>query len=237
MTNLDQEKVKIFYNNVSNVWGEHDPWHEYSQKIISMYIAKHSFFNNTKILNAGSAGNTYNINSNFMYHVDIADKKLIGVNNAIVASIEDLPFEDNFFDNILCVGSVLNYCDAIISISELTRVLKPHGNLIIEFESSWGFEYLMKKEYKSDASIITTEYIEKEHIQWLYSPKYIFNIINTSGLDIVENYSFHIVDGLLSKFSNDKFSVKLTEKIDKVLCHIPFFKNHGNNIILCCKKK
>lgn len=75
----------------------------------------------------------------------------------------------NSIDNILCVGSVLNYCDAIAAISEFNRVLKYNGHLILEYESSWGFEYIGKKCYKSDACIITTEYIEKEHTQWLYS--------------------------------------------------------------------
>ncbi len=59
-----------------------------------------------------------------------------------------MPFNNLFFDNILCVGSVLNYCDALTALSELSRVLKPNGNLILEYESSWGFEYLHKSCYK-----------------------------------------------------------------------------------------
>lgn len=54
----------------------------------------------------------------------------------------DLPFAENSIDNILCVGSVLNYCDAIAAISEFNRVLKYNGHLILEYESSWGFEYI-----------------------------------------------------------------------------------------------
>ena len=141
---LNQEKIKSFYNGVSDVWGSHDPWHDYSQKVITSYIKRTDIFRNSIVLNAGSAGNSYEIECDLMYHVDIADEKIKNIDNAVVASIENMPFENMFFDNILCVGSVLNYCDALSALSELSRVLKTNGNLILEYESSWGFEYLHK---------------------------------------------------------------------------------------------
>jgi ubiquinone/menaquinone biosynthesis C-methylase UbiE len=171
-----------------------------------------------------------------MYHVDIADEKIKNIENAVVASIENLPFTDNFFDNILCVGSVLNYCDAMTAISELSRVLQPNGNLILEYESSWGFEYIGKDCYKNDACIITTEYIETQHTQWLYSPTYISQILKSNSLFIADQNPFHIADGLLSKFMNDQSAVHLT-RIDILLKKCPYFKQHGNNIILHCIKK
>lgn len=234
--NLNQEKIKLFYNNVSNVWGNHDPWHDYSQKIIASYIKHKNIFKNSIVLNAGSAGNTYGIECSLMYHVDIAEEKIKNIDNAVIASIEKMPFDNLFFDNILCVGSVLNYCDALMALSELSRVLKPNGNLILEYESSWGFEYLFKDCYKTDACIITTEYIEKKHDQWLYSPQYILQILKTCDFKIVEKYPFHISDGLFSKFLDDQSAINLV-KIDKLLCKFPFFKEHGNNIILHCIKK
>lgn len=232
---LEQEKIKSFYNNVSNVWGNHDPWHDYSQKVITSYINHKDIFRNSIVLNAGSAGNSYGIECQLMYHVDIADEKLKNIDNAVIASIEKMPFNNLFFDNILCVGSVLNYCDALAALSELSRVLKPNGNLILEYESSWGFEYLHKDCYKKDACIITTEYIEKQHNQWLYSPKYIKKILEAYSFNIIEEYPFHISDGLFSKFMDDQSAINLI-KTDRLLYKFPFFKEHGNNIIMHCIK-
>lgn len=232
---LDQDKIKLFYNNIPNVWWENDPWHEYSKKIITAYIKNKDFFRNSIVLNAGSAGNSYDINCGTMYHVDIADEKIKGINNAVVASIENLPFNANSFDNILCVGSVLNYCDAVAAISELSRVLKPNGNLILEFESSWGFEYFRKECYKRDACIITTEYIEKQHKQWLYSPKYIYNILNSYNFHVIEKYPFHIFDGLFTNKLGDRFVVAITN-MDKFFRVLPYVNEHGNNIIIHCRK-
>ena len=120
MQQLDEEKIKDFYNSVDNVWGNNDPWHDYSRSFISIYIGKKDIFKDSIVLNAGSAGNTYTIDCKNMYHVDIAEEKIKNAKNAFVASVENLPFEDNYFDNIICVGSVLNYCDAFNAISELS---------------------------------------------------------------------------------------------------------------------
>ena len=232
---LNQDEVRVFYNSVSNVWGENDPWHEYSKRVIDKYLHRFNCFTNSTILNAGSAGNSYNLDCKTMYHVDIAEDKIKNVKNSIVASIEKMPFQNDFFDNIICVGSVLNYCDALAAISELSRVLKANGNLFLEYESSWGFEYAGKDCYKNHACIITTQYIEDKHKQWLYSPFYINNIIKSSSLTIQNYYPFHICDGIFSKVLSDRTSVKLTQ-IDCVLYKMPFFRKHGNNIIMQCRK-
>lgn len=235
MDHFDAEKVKTFYNNIENVWGD-DPWHQYSQKVLCRYISSCVCFQNSIVLNAGSAGNAYNIDCNVMYHVDIADEKIKGVKNAVVASIENLPFEAETFDNILCVGSVLNYCDAVSAISELSRVTKIGGNLVIEFESSWGLEYAGTDYYKKDACVISTEYIENSHVQWLYSHFYIAKILEVYGFKIEHSIPYHITDGFFSRFMCDQKAVTLT-KIDWALCSLPYFKNHGNNYIFSCSKK
>ena len=36
----------------------------------------------------------------------------------------------NFFDTAICVGSVINYCDALTALSEIYRVLKHDSYLI-----------------------------------------------------------------------------------------------------------
>lgn len=234
---LDIEKVRMFYNSVKNVWGENDPWHNYSKKIISSFIRKQNFFENSFVLNAGSAGNSYNINCRLMYHVDIAETKIKNIENSFVASVEALPFDKNTFDNVICVGSVLNYCDVFNAISELSRVLKPGGHLIIEFESSWGYEYLGKFDYKKNACIITTQYIEDQHMQWLYAPNYVKKILMSYDFQVINGYSFHIADGILSKFLDDKTAVGITQTIDKYLIHVNPFKKHGNNVIYHCIKQ
>lgn len=236
MSEFDLSKIKEFYNRIPEIWASDDVWHTYSHHELEHYIHQHmNLFEGTRVLNAGSGGNDYGISCQEMYHVDIAEEKIKNCKNYIVSSIEKLSFPDESFDNIICVGSVLNYCDAFQAISELSRVLKKSGKIILEFESSWGYEYLNTKEYKAPVTVITLEYMHEQHIQWLFSPEYIYKILKQYNLKILEQTPFHILDGLLSKILSEELSVKLT-KIDHIIKSWPIFRKHGNNIILLLEK-
>lgn len=232
---IDYEHIKNFYNQVDNVWSD-DPWHNYSQIVIHEFVKKYSDFLINKVLNAGSAGNTYGIICNEMYHVDIAENKLKNIKNAICTNIENMPFENQSFDSILCVGSVINYCDAISVTKEFSRVLHKGGYLILEFESSYGFEYIKSPCFGQDAYIIETSYIEATHTQWLYSPSYIYNILSNNAFKIIDKKEFHILDGLAYRIMPEESAVSLAQNTDGFIEKIPFLKKHGNNIILFAEK-
>ncbi len=48
-----------------------------------------------------------------------------------VASVEDLPYKDRFFDQIVCFGAFPHFEDKGKALEEMNRVLKPQGTLII----------------------------------------------------------------------------------------------------------
>ena len=50
----------------------------------------------------------------------------------VQAHAEQLPFEDGFFDRVLVVDALHHFCSQHESISDLLRVLKPGGRLVIE---------------------------------------------------------------------------------------------------------
>lgn len=232
---IDIKETADFYNNVENVWGNNDPWHLYSQSTIAHQLSKIHFEREAFILNAGSAGNTYGIDCPNMYHVDIASKKLSGIEKAYVASIEEMPFEDNFFDYIVCVGSVINYCDALTSIHEMSRVIKPKGLLILEYESSYGYEYYGKPYYGADATIVTVQYLGKTHKQWLYSPEYIKNTLKGACFGHISDFKYHIIDGIVYRWIGEKAAVNLLP-LDALLRHIPIISDRSNNHFLTCTK-
>ena len=232
---IDYEHIKNFYNTVDNVWNN-DPWHNYSQSVIHEFIKEHSDYFSNKILNAGSAGNTYDLICTEMYHVDIAENKLKNIDNAICANIENMPFENQSFDAIICVGSVINYCDAMSVIKEFSRLIRKCGYVILEFESSGGFEYWNSPCFDQDAYIIETSYIEENHTQWLYSPSYIYNILSNNTFKVIDKKIFHILDGIAYHFMSEAKAVSLARKTDSFIEKMPLLNKHGNNIILCAKK-
>ncbi len=236
MKKVNLDEIKSFYNSVPEVWSDNDAWHMHSRERISTYISQNDFWSNTNIINAGSGGSDYNLKYGHMLHVDIAETKIKQYDDFLVANVENLPLDSNTFDNAICVGSVLNYCDPVSAISELCRVLKSGGHLVLEYESSWGFEYIGQDIYKQDAVVASIEYLNVQQNQWLFSPQYIKNILRTYNFIIEKEYKFHILDGIVSKFLNDKSSVIFSQKFDWIACKLPYLRKHANNIMYICKK-
>lgn len=234
MEKINVNYIKNFYESVDVVWPENDKWHDLNQKIIKKYI--HRFpFNNCKILNAGSGGNNYDLNVD-MCHVDIAENKIKNTKNYIVSSIEKMPFENNYFDVVICVGSVLNYCDAVKAIGEVARVLKNKGLLILEFENSYSFEFKNTKAYKANAAVITTNYFNTPHKMWVYSLKYIYQILCENNLMPSNIYPFHILSSLAYFYNRNENKAAKYASLDRIFRHIPIIRKHSGNVILLGKK-
>ena len=235
MERLEIEKIRSLYENVEHVWPKDDLWHHYSKKEIERYIMQQSFASDAYILNAGSGGNTYGLSFK-MHHVDIAENKICSYPEYSVSSVETLPLASGLFTDAICVGSVLNYCDALAAITELSRVLAKNGRLILEFESSWGFEHIKNEEFKNSAAIVELRYHGGQHKQWIFAPTYIERILKQVGFRITHTYRFHYISGLhYSKYQDENSATKYTQ-FDAICRYLPYVKNHSNNVIFLCTK-
>lgn len=67
---------------------------------------------------------------------------------AVCASAEKLPFEDNYFDNVVSVFSLEHIKDLDSCIAELARVLKPQGCLAVALPTE-GFIFRMGRRFTS----------------------------------------------------------------------------------------
>lgn len=150
---------------MKEIWNKNDCWHMFTYQTINKFVneqIKSLIKKDSIILNAGSGDTFYDFDC-LIYDCDIAESKLTNSKHPIVASIQDLPFSNNYFDVIICVGSVLNYCDATRTISEFSRVMKPKSYLLLEFERSNSGEFLFSKKYARNVFLIainiTTNFI------------------------------------------------------------------------------
>ncbi len=231
---FNRQEVKEFYEHVETVWPNNDKWHEVNQKEIKNYIHKQNCLSGN-ILNAGSGGNDYGLSVE-MCHMDIVENKIADTPNHIIGSIEDIPLKDNSFDTIICVGSVINYCDALKAIGEMTRVLKKNGKLILEFENSYSFEFMNTKAHKARAAIISTSYFDKPHTMWVYSFDYISDILHANNVIIHDIYPFHILSSLSYYYNRNENKAAKLSFLDKMCRHIPIIKKYSGNVILYCEK-
>jgi ubiquinone/menaquinone biosynthesis C-methylase UbiE len=237
MEYVDKNIIKNFYDKKNENWPSDNSWYDYTQTTIKKYIHRHIPNGDSVILNAGSGGNTYGLVSKNIFHVDISDSKIKNLKNAVVSSVENLPFENGMFDNVICVGSVINYCDALQTISEMARVIKKSGRFILEFESSGGFEYAGMDAYKKDAAVVTLSYMGESHPQWLYSFRYIKKILFNCGFSLKNVKPFHILSAIhLRKTGNENKAGKFAN-YDCLFQFMPFFRKKADNIILLCQRQ
>ncbi|MHA7965227.1 methyltransferase domain-containing protein [Paenibacillus sp. CAU 1782] len=240
MSTLPNEDIMKFYDSHDSIWPEGDNWHKYTKeqliKFVNVYINKIKPKGHIEILNAGSGGSTYNLKHE-MHHVDITEKHISHFKNHTVANIEDMPFENNTFDVAICVGSVLNYCDASKCINELSRVLSPKGYLILEFENSWSMEFYKTPIHKRSSDLATTKYFGSEHQLWVYSISYISQILKQHQFKILDSKRFHILSSFAYKYYQDENKAARFCKTDPFFRLFPFLSKRSHNIFLFCEKR
>lgn len=236
---LDSKEIANKYNRIQEIWDRNDSWHWKTYQFITKFIAIHTalwYEKKYNILNAGSAGNAYGLPEDYMIHIDIAKEKIKNSPNSIVGSIENIPIPSKTFDAILCVGSVINYCDPIASIQEFSRLLKTEGKLILEFENSNTLELFGTKNYNKNAILINTFYKGKETI-WLYSERFILEVLKENNFIILAKQHFHILSPLIYRLTKNINIAAQFIRLDNFFKKIPFFKNVSSNMILLAEKK
>jgi SAM-dependent methyltransferase len=236
---LNKKRIAEMYNKMVDIWPKNDKWYSYTYKNIINYMANYKHRNNfnekSLILNVGSAGNEYDI-PGLHYHVDIAEEKLVGIENTFLISAEKLPFEDEMFNGGLCVGSVINYCDPFAVISEISRTLKRGASFVIDFEQSNSWQFLGTGSYNSDASIITSFNGGINDDLWIFSYRHIKNILIRYNFIIQDELYFHLLTPLFYRiYKNEQKAANFT-KLDHLMRQLPFFNKKSCNVILTIQK-
>jgi len=204
------------------------------RRYILEHVARFYLTSEAKILNAGSGGDSLGLQYRKHFHVDLAHRGLGA--RAAVANIQALPFADSSFDLIVCVGSVINYCDAYLAISEMARALKPQGKLILEFERSRSFEFILTSAFDANAHVVQTFYNEHTQYLWVYSEKYLLSVLEANDMRLTYVERFHIISPLLLRLTNSPgIAAKLAEA-DLVLRKFNFLARLSCNAIFVCEK-
>jgi SAM-dependent methyltransferase len=171
-----------------------DAWHTYFGKKSSKIVAAELALCGSQsrlLLNAGSGVYHVDVDGWSETAVDLFDAPIRGHQNAVCASIEDLPFEAGKFGAVVCVGEVLGYCDPAKAISEFSRVLTASGLLVCDFGNSRSFRYLLRNHFGRSADLITDQYNGTPEPIWVYDPLYIRSLLISSKFSIKQVSGIH----------------------------------------------
>lgn len=241
MNEIDLHQVAQTYNFIADIWDKNDKWHWVTHEMIQSFIQHSlqviSYHPLAKILNAGSADNSYGIDGKNMVHIDIAQNKIKQMSNAVLANIEDLPLKNSVFDLIICVGSVINYCDPLRVFQEFDRLLVRKGYIILEFESSCTFELLGKRTFNRNLVLTDTFYNGGKERLWYYSERFIKSIVGNFNLRIRSEDKCHLISPLIYRFiKNDRFASRFA-CFDNLCMGLPIINRLASNVIYLIERK
>lgn len=182
-------------------WPDNDVWHRFTfiseKSTVESWLSKVTK-DNMVILNAGSGGTDYKIKGTII-HLDIIEAYIKSHKHYIVGSVEHINMPSQSVDGIICVGSVLNYADVQQAISEFSRILKPNGFFIVEFERSNSAEFIASKNHGKMIFSKNYCYNNQSHLLWLYSEKHIKSILQTYHLIILKRKHIHTLSSLANR--------------------------------------
>lgn len=232
-----EKQTQKLYNEMKCIWPIDNSWYNYTHSQILEFINNNKgiYKATDKVLNAGSGGTEYDIDGD-MYHVDLATNLINHLPNSFTSSVEDMPFSNDFFNSAICVGSVINYCNALTAISEISRVLQTGGYLTIEYERSLTGELFLKSGYgKNSIKQVYSFNNQSNHNLWLYSDKYINLILQENGFNIIDSKLFHSLSALKNRFLDDEIKSGYASKYDKYIPYWLAYRIAHNRIVLCKK--
>lgn len=129
-------------------------------------IMKNRYSVGDRILDAGCGGGRnmhWFINNGIeIFGIDSSEAAILNLKNVYaflpkenlqICSIENLPFEDNYFDHVIS-SAVLHFAESVAHfkkmLEEMIRVLKPKGFLFIRMTSDIGIEDKVKLLYEGN---------------------------------------------------------------------------------------
>lgn len=203
----------------SSPWPAEDVWHKYTylaeKKIVEDWLSK-AATSTMMILNAGSGGMEYKTEGTLI-HLDIIGSYVKKYAHHIIGSVESIALPNASVDGIICVGSVLNYADAQRTIAEFSRILKPNGFFILEFERSNSAEFLATKKHGKMIFLKEYHYNNQIHLLWLYNEKHIRKILRQYHLKVERCKRIHTLSSLINRLGASETMAAPLSRFDHLM--------------------
>jgi len=105
-----------------------------------------------------------------------------------IGDLIDIPFEDDFFDYVICIASFhhLNKKDQVKSLKEIKRVLKNNGKLYLTVWNKWQGKFLFSKKEKSMSWKIKDKVFERYY--YFFNFFEIKKLLKKSGFKIEKSF-------------------------------------------------
>ena len=184
------QNYREFYED-PDVWNRFDRWHGVTRRRIGKAI--HRLFpsgtEKLRIANVGSGGESYELQEDRQFHVDLVIERL-PKQRSLIADIRLLPIATATVDIVLCVGSVINHVDVSLAVNELTRIVRPGGRVVLEFDSTDGLNHTFSSIAGNESAILETFYNRRTVVITEYSRRHVERLLKAAGVSVDMVLSF-----------------------------------------------
>jgi ubiquinone/menaquinone biosynthesis C-methylase UbiE len=236
---LESSAVRERYSD-PNLYTGIDSWHRFTSTVVRREISRRwselSTGPGRVILNAGAGNNDLGICPPTTINLDISETGLQQLPNPLVASVEAIPLGDETVDSIICVGGVINYCDAAAAISEFARILRENGSLVLEFDSSLSAELMFQKAFGRSVAVAESFYADRPEAVWVYSAQHIANLLSAAGLCVTRTIPVHIASPWAFLLTRSIPIATALAHLDPLFRFPPFLSRWASNYLLFCRK-
>jgi len=232
-----KSRAKSAYDATQVIWPETDTWSSHTKRVLDEVVRRTIPKSNSIVLNAGCGGNDYGIGqrASICINLDISSRQCRDIQRPVVADVESIPFDNNIFDFVLCVGAVINYCEPYVAIPELFRVAKRGGVVMIDFETTQSAELLLSSHWGKRVSVIERKYASRSDKTLLFSTEHIRRIVQQSGI-INKVHRYHTVTAAWLRITQKAQIPNIVSSLDKFSSRVPILKRLASNSIFVCQK-
>lgn len=145
-----------------------------------------------------------------------------------------IPFKSDVLDQLISIRMMHHMDDAKGVIHEITRVLRPHGKLLLEFANKKHFFEVMRALVgKSKMKPFSLEPVERGDLFYNFHPRYIEKIIMDNKLRIIKESS---LSNLRSGFIKKILPVPIMVAIERLFQPVFNILSFGPSIYIYSKK-
>lgn len=232
-----KSRAKSTYDKTHVIWPQTDNWSSYTKKVLEEIIGRTIPKRDSIVLNAGCGGNDYGLGETIplCVNIDISLRQCRDIRQSVVADIESIPFANNIFDTVLCVGAVINYCEPYVAIPELFRVAKPGGLVVIDFETTQSAELLFSSHWGKRVSVIERKYADRSDKTLLFSVEHIKRIVEQNGT-VNKVHRYHTATAAWLWATRKTQIPNAILSLDAFFSRAPIVRTLASNSIFVCQK-
>jgi SAM-dependent methyltransferase len=235
----DRERIRDAaasrYAAGGEIWPDTDRWNTAKRLAIDTFCRANlgAVADDATVLNAGAGSFSYGWMPPQAINLDRFPGQASQLPNAVAADVENLPFSDDTFDVVICIGSVLNYVSAMEALAELCRVLKPGGRMLLHYETSNSAEHLGTSRWRASAAALPTINNGEDDFIWVYSRAYVERTLRRFGVVVEKQRAFHIASAVLLRIGLSQDVAARASILDRWLAPLSAL---GDDLILRGRK-